>query len=167
MNSIRLYNYSFSSYRTYVLAGLFVLGNIVFPQLAHLLPNGGPILLPIYFFTLIAAYKYGWRAGILTAVLSPVINYLLFGMPMLVMLPAILIKSTILALAAAYAAKRFNTVNLLVLLLVVASYQILGSLAEWALSGSLYAALQDFRLGLLGMGIQVFGGYAVLNILKS
>ena len=150
-----------------MLAGLFVLGNIVFPQLAHLLPNGGPILLPIYFFTLIAAYKYGWRAGILTAVLSPVINYLLFGMPMLVMLPAILIKSTILALAAAYAAKRFNTVNLLVLLLVVASYQILGSLAEWALSGSLYAALQDFRLGLLGMGIQVFGGYAVLNILKS
>lgn len=150
-----------------MLAGLFVLGNIIFPQLAHLLPNGGPILLPIYFFTLIAAYKYGWRAGILTAVLSPVINYLLFGMPMLVMLPAILIKSTLLALAAAYAAKRFSTVNLLVLLLVVASYQILGSLAEWALSGSLYAALQDFRLGLLGMGIQVFGGYAVLNILKS
>ena len=48
---------SLGNSKTYVLASLFVLGNLVFPQLAHLIPQGGLIFLPIYFFTLIAAYK--------------------------------------------------------------------------------------------------------------
>ena len=74
------------------------------PQLAHLLPQGGITWLPIYFFTLVGAYKYGWRAGLLTAVVSPVANHLLFGMPAAAMLTPILVKSTLLALAAGYAA---------------------------------------------------------------
>lgn len=44
---------------TYWIAALFVIGNIALPQLCHLVPSGGPMLLPIYFFTLVAAYKYG------------------------------------------------------------------------------------------------------------
>ena len=64
-------------------------GNIVLPQLCHLVPQG-LILLPIYFFTLIGAYKYGWQVGLLTAVLSPLANHLLFGMPPAPMLAPIL-----------------------------------------------------------------------------
>ena len=66
--SIKLYALSFSQAKTYFVAALFILGNIVLPQLCHLIPQGGMILLPIYFFTLIGAYKYGWRVGLLTAV---------------------------------------------------------------------------------------------------
>lgn len=73
--------YGFTSLRTYIAVAIFVVGNIVVPQLCHLIPNGGLIFLPIYFFTLIAAFKCGWKVGLLTAVLSPVINCLLFGMP--------------------------------------------------------------------------------------
>jgi hypothetical protein len=76
--------------------------------LAHLIPGGGLMLLPIYFFTLIGAYKYGIHVGILTAVLSPVVNSLLFGMPVLVVVPAIMFKSIILAVAAALAARYFG-----------------------------------------------------------
>ncbi len=166
MNATKFYDYSFSSLRTYFLAGLFVAGNIVFPQLAHLLPNGGPIFLPIYFFTLIAAYKYGLKTGLLTAALSPVVNHLLFGMPALVMLPIILVKSALLATFAALAAKHFQKVNLLILLAVVLAYQLIGTAAEWALSGSLLVALQDFRIGLAGMAIQIVGGFAVIKLLK-
>ena len=90
--------------RTYVLASLFVLGNIALPQLCHLMPHGGHIWLPIYFFTLVGAYKYGWRVGLLTAVLSPVVNSLLFGMPAVAALPVILVKSVTLAAAAALVA---------------------------------------------------------------
>ncbi len=53
-NSLRLYTLSLRESRTYTLAGLFVIGNILLPQLCHLIPQGGLIFLPIYFFTLIA-----------------------------------------------------------------------------------------------------------------
>ncbi len=99
---------SLSNYKTYMLASLFVLGNLIFPQLAHLIPNGGFILLPIYFFTLIAAYRYGIFVGMLTAILSPLVNSLLFGMPPVAVLPAIMIKSVVLVIAASLAAKHFG-----------------------------------------------------------
>ena len=79
--SAKLYSLPFGNVKTYLFALLFVAGNILLPQLCHLLPLGGPTLLPIYFFTLVAAYKFGLRVGLLTAVLSPVVNHLLFAMP--------------------------------------------------------------------------------------
>ncbi len=163
--SIKLYALNFSQVKTYVVAVLFILGNIALPQLCHLVPQGGMILLPIYFFTLIGAYKYGWKVGLLTAVLSPVINHLLFGMPAAAVLAPILVKSTILALTAGYIATRYSKVTIALLAMVVLTYQIAGGLFEWAWTGSLAAALQDFRLGLAGMALQIFGGYAFIKYL--
>ena len=91
--SAKLYSLPFGNVKTYLFVLLFVAGNIALPQLCHLVPAGGPTLLPIYFFTLIAAYKYGFKVGLLTALLSPVINHLLFAMPAAAVLSAILIKS--------------------------------------------------------------------------
>ena len=65
--SVKLYSLKHSNVKTYLFALLFVAGNIALPQLCHLVPYGGPTLLPIYFFTLIAAYKYGFLVGLLTA----------------------------------------------------------------------------------------------------
>lgn len=163
--TVKLYSLSYSEIKTYMVAALFVAGNIVLPQLCHLIPQGGMILLPIYFFTLIAAYKFGWKAGLLTAVLSPVVNSLCFGMPALALLPVILVKSSLLAVFAALAASRFQKVSLLLLAVVVVAYQLVGGVAEWAITGSLDAALQDFRLGYPGMLLQIAGGYAVLRYL--
>lgn len=163
--SIKLYALNFSQAKTYIVAALFILGNIALPQLCHLVPQGGMILLPIYFFTLIGAYKYGWKVGLLTAVLSPVINHLLFGMPAAIVLAPILVKSTILALTAGYVATRYSKVTIALLAMVVFTYQIAGGLFEWVWTGSLAAALQDFRLGLAGMALQIFGGYAFIKYL--
>ena len=90
--SAKLYSLNYSNVKTYLFALLFIAGNIALPQLCHLIPYGGPTLLPIYFFTLIAGYKYGFRVGLLTAILSPVINHLLFAMPSEATLPVMLIK---------------------------------------------------------------------------
>ncbi|MDL2262775.1 ECF transporter S component, partial [Bacteroidales bacterium OttesenSCG-928-I21] len=95
--TVKLYSLSYRESRTYLFALLFIAGNIVLPQICHLVPDGGLTWLPIYFFTLIASYKYGLRVGLLTAVLSPVINHLLFGMPVVSLLPVILVKSSLLA----------------------------------------------------------------------
>lgn len=163
VTSTKLYALSYGQARTYPTAALFVAGNVVLPQLCHAVHLGGPTWLPIYFFTLVAAYKYGWRAGMLTAVASPLVNALLFGMPSAALLPAILLKSTLLAAAAGYAASRFGRASLALLIAVVATYQTLGTLGEWALAGDLRIALQDFRLGLPGMALQVFGGWLFIN----
>lgn len=159
----RLCTLGYRETKTYLVASLFVIGNIVLPQLFHLVPQGGVMWLPIYFFTLVGAYKYGWQVGLLTAVLSPVVNSLFFAMPHASALPAILLKSTLLALLAGYAARRFQRVSLLLVLGVVLGYQVLGTLGEWAMKGDFYLAAQDFRLGLPGMALQVVGGYLVIK----
>ena len=157
---------SLGNTKTYMLASLFVLGNLLFPQLAHLIPQGGFIFLPIYFFTLIAAYRYGLFVGMLTAIASPLINSMLFGMPPVAVLPAIMIKSVVLVLAACLAAKHFGKVSFLGVLLAVLAYQFIGTAFEWILTQDLYVALQDIRIGLPGIAIQVVGGFFVLKLLK-
>ena len=165
VSSIKLYSLNYSNVKTYIIAALFVAGNILLPQLCHLMPQGGMVWLPIYFFTLVGAYKYGWKVGLLTALLSPLCNHLMFGMPVAAVLVPIFAKSVVLALAAAFVAKRSQNLSLLLMVAVVAAYQIVGGAFEWAWSGSLAVAAQDLRLGVPGMLTQVIGGYLVLKYL--
>ena len=158
---------SYRDIRAYTMAALFVAGNIVLPQLCHLVPQGGLVWLPIYFFTLVAAYKYGLTAGLLTAIVSPIVNSSLFGMPAASMLPIILTKSVLLALAAAFIASKVHRVALWAVALAVVAYQGIGMMAEWGMTGSLTAALQDIRLGWPGMLVQIFGGFAIIKLIKK
>jgi hypothetical protein len=166
-NTAKLYSMSLAEGRAWLVAAIFVAGNIALPQLCHLLPSGGMILLPIYFFTLVAAYKYGLWVGLATAVLSPVANHLMFGMPAAASLLPILIKSVALAVAAAYAARLSGRISIVAIAGAVLACQIVGTGAEWALEGSLVGAMQDFRLGFPGMLLQVFGGWLVLRALQK
>ena len=50
--TVKLYTLPYSNVRTYLVVSLFVLGNLAMPQLFHLIPQGGMVWLPIYFFTL-------------------------------------------------------------------------------------------------------------------
>lgn len=163
MTTVRIYNLGYAEVHTYAGALLFVLGNLLLPQMFHLVPDGGRMWLPIYFFTLIGAYKYGWKLGLLTAIMSPCANSLLFGMPMPAVLPAILLKSSLLALAAGYLSHKYRKVSIGLLLLTVLAYQCLGTLGEWAMSGDFHLAMQDFRIGIPGMLLQVIGGYSFIR----
>lgn len=162
-STIKLYRYSWTELKTYVLSALFISGNILLPQIAHLVPQGGLIFLPIYFFTLLVAYKYGMAAGIMTAVLSPLINHLLFGMPPLAVLPVLLFKSVTLAVLAALVASKSQKLTMFLLALVVVGYQVVGGAFEWLYVGEFSAALQDFTLGWPGMSLQLLGGYVALK----
>ena len=119
--------------------------------------------LPIYFFTLVGAYKCGWRVGLLTAILSPLVNSAFFGMPPAAALPAILLKSTLMSIIGGYVASRFHKASILLLTVVVLSYQVIGTLGEWAMKGDFWLAVQDFRIGIPGMLLQVFGGWIFIN----
>ncbi|MDR1583937.1 MAG: ECF transporter S component [Prevotellaceae bacterium] len=163
--TVKLYSLSYKETKTYLFSFIFVAGNIVLPQICHLLPNGGLMWLPIYFFTLIAAYKYGIGVGLLTAVASPFANSLLFGMPPVGVLPVIIIKSVLLAVGAAYAARLSGKVSLLAIAMAVIAYQVIGTLVEWAIVSDFFRALKDLRIGYPGLLAQIFLGYAVLKAL--
>ena len=154
---------SLTNHSTYIFSAMFVIGNILLPQLCHLVPQGGLMLLPIYFFTLVGAYCYGINLGLLTAVLSPIVNSMLFGMPPAAALPAILVKSVSLAVVASYVAHRSQRVSIGLLALVVVAYQLVGMAFEYVYTGSLYAALQDVRLGIPGLLMQVLLGYVFIK----
>lgn len=163
--TIKFYSLDYRNTKTYLIASLFIVGNIVLPQLCHALPNGGITFLPIYFFTLIAAYKYGWKVGLLTAIFSPLVNSGLFGMPPVAVLPAILLKSVLLALSANFAAKTFQRISIFILTGVVLFYQVTGTLGEWLLTFDSSSAIQDFRIAIPGMLLQIFGGYLIVKYL--
>ena len=128
--TVKLYSLRYGEAKTYLFALLFAVGDIALPQLCHTVEMGGPTWLPIYFFTLVGAYKYGWRVGLLTAVVSPVVNSVLFGMPAPAALPAIMLKSILLAGIAGYAAYRFKRVSIILMLAVVLAYQVAGTLVR-------------------------------------
>ena len=167
VQTVKLYSLPLVSARTLFAAVVFTAANIAFPQLVHLVPGGGFVFLPIYFFTIVGAYKYGLYVGLMTAALSPLANNLLFGMPPAGVLPVIMFKSVLAAVAASYFAKRAGRVALWAVLLTVVSYQVAGSAFEWAFTGSLAAALADFRTGVPGMLLQVFAGYALLRVVTK
>ena len=158
--------YGFKEMRTYLAAAIFIVGNIVVPQLCHLIPDGGLMFLPIYFFTLIGAFKCGWKVGLLTAVLSPLINCALFGMPPVASLPAIMVKSVTLAIAAGYIGSHMKFTIWSVVLAVFA-YQLIGMLFEFFLDLNIIHALQDVRIGWPGILIQIVGGYFLLKAIEK
>lgn len=42
-STLRLYSLDYSEVKTYMVAALFIIGNIALPQLVHLMPQGGMI----------------------------------------------------------------------------------------------------------------------------
>lgn len=168
MNTITVQKeqFGFREARTYLAAAVFVVGNIVVPQLCHLIPNGGLMFLPIYFFTLVGAFKYGWKVGLITAILSPLVNCALFGMPPVASLPAILVKSISLAVAAGLIGKHM-CFSIWSVVLAVVAYQLVGMTFEFLTTMNLTYALQDVRIGWPGILIQIVGGYFLLKAIEK
>jgi uncharacterized membrane protein len=151
----------------YAFALLFTAGNIILPYLCHTIPDGGKILLPLFFFTLISSYKFGVKAGLLTAVISPLLNNLLFGNPPTAMLFDIISKSVMLVFIASYISKKTQKISLILLTAVVLFYQLAGGLFQWIISGSIQNSYSSFIIGIPGMIIQVILGFAILITLKD
>jgi uncharacterized membrane protein len=158
---------SLKKIQLYTFALLFSAGNLIFPYICHSVPNGGKILLPLFFFTLIASYKFGFKTGLLTAIISPLLNNLLFGNPPSAMLFDIISKSIFLAIAASYISNKTKKISVLLLALVVLSYQFAGSLTQLIITGSFEHVYSSFIIGIPGMVLQIVFGFAILLFLKD
>lgn len=162
-NNGRTLSLALSERRTYATAAALVAGNILLPLVCHLVPHGGQMFLPIFFFTLVGAYKYGVVVGMATAVLSPILNALLTGMPTMAMLPPMLVQSVLLAVAASLAGRRVGHASLAALVAVVVPVQLTGLLIERLMMGATAPFAHTLLLVAPGMALQVLGGYIILR----
>ena len=152
------------SYKPYLWATAFVAGNILFPQLFHAVGLGGKAFLPILFFTLIAASRFGVACGILTAVASPLINNLLFGMPGAEMLAVIVVKAVVLATVVGLFVQHKGRLTMGAGLLGVAHYQVVRLAVFVPLPGSLSAAWGDVAISWPGMVLQLVAVWVLTRI---
>ena len=111
--------------------------------------------MPILFFTLIAAARYGWVCGLLTAVASPLINHLLFGMPAADMLVVLSVKSVVLASVIGFTMYKTGKLSLLSGLGAIAAYQLAGMLCLGMMTGSWNAAWADVMVSWPAMLVQI------------
>lgn len=163
--TLKLHSLDYSDLKTYKMALLFIVANLIFPQICHCFGSGA-VWLPIYFFTLVGAYKYGWKVGLLTALASPLASHALFGMPAGIMLPVVMARSVVLALLAGIVSSHYQRVALPLLAMVVALAFLLGGLADLMLRGDVFCAWQLQLVGIPGMLLQVFGGYVALKCME-
>lgn len=70
----------------------FISFAVAFPVLAHLFGLPIFVILPMHWTVLMAGMIYGWRAGLIAGIASPLLSFLLTGMPLPQLLPLILIE---------------------------------------------------------------------------
>jgi len=164
--SVPLRPLALTDLRFYLFTALFAAGNLLVPLAFHTVPSAGPTFLPLFWFTLVAGWQGGPVSALVVALLSPVLNNLVIGMPTAVMLPIVLTKSVALGLAAALLAWRLKTVSLPGLVLAVILMQILGMAAQLGAGMPLAVCGADQVQGLPGDLILVGGGYLLLRLLN-
>ena len=137
---------------------------MVLPQLFHLIPQGGIIFAPLSFVILAGAYKFGWKTGVLAAVLSPLVNHFVFGLPAWGILQVMTLKLVVLALVAGLVAQHFKTVSLPLIIGVVLLSMAIGCVGEYLLTGGIETTIADVTIGWPGLLLQIFGTWLILKL---
>lgn len=154
---------SYAQWKAAATVILYVILALALPGLCHLLPSGGARWLPVCFLTLIVAWRYGLRVGLVAAVGIPVVHALLFGMPTAAALPLLVVKAAVVAVAASLVSRHVAEATLAAVALAVVASQIVGGLAAWLIVGTWHAAVADVTTGWPGLLAQVVGGWLLLR----
>lgn len=162
--NVRLYTLNYDEAKTYMWATVFVACNLVLPQVFHLIPQGGIIFSPLSLVILAGAYKFGWKTGLLAALLSPSVNHLLTGMPATEVLPVMTMKLAVLSVIAGLTAQYFKKASLPIIIGVVLVCKAVECVGELLLTGGIEATVTDFTMGWPGLLLQVFGTWLLLKL---
>ena len=139
---------------------------MILPQLFHLIPNGGVIFAPLSAVILMGSYKFGWKVGTLSALSSPMVNHFIFGMPSTDVVLIMTAKLLIIALVASWAAHRFQSKSIWILVSVVLLSTLLGGGAEWLFTHQISATIADFTIGWPGLLLQVVATYLFVRLVR-
>jgi len=98
----------YTNIRSYLLTALFVLLSVLVPWVFHQFHLAGPTFLPMHIFVLIAGLLFGWRAGLIVGLLTPLSSYAVSGMPALTILPQLIIELSAYGAIAGILREKYN-----------------------------------------------------------
>jgi len=90
----------YTDIRSYVFTLGFVLLAVLVPWVCHQFHLAGATFLPMHVFVLLAGVVFGWRAGLIVGLLTPLASYAVSGMPVLRILPQIVAELSAYGLVA-------------------------------------------------------------------
>ncbi|MEF9941185.1 MAG: hypothetical protein RSA90_06895 [Lachnospiraceae bacterium] len=92
-----------------VYSALFIALGLLIPRIFHVMgPNAGKMFLPMYYSVVLAALLLPMRFTIPVAVCTPILSYILTGMPAIPMLYVLLCELVIYAIVANLLIRRYN-----------------------------------------------------------
>ena len=94
--------------RSYLLTATFVMLAVLVPWLFHQFHLAGPTFLPMQIFVLLAGLLFGWRAGLLVGLLTPLVSYFISGMPAVNILPQVIIEVSAYGLIAGLLREKYH-----------------------------------------------------------
>lgn len=90
----------YTDVRSYLITVVFVTLGVTVPWEFHQFHLAGATYLPMHLFALAAGLAFGWRAGMITGLLSPLVSFAISGMPVLNILPQVVVEITAYGLVA-------------------------------------------------------------------
>ncbi len=90
----------YTDIRSYALTLGFIALDVAVPWSFHQFHLAGTTFLPMHIFALIAGLLFGWRAGLIVGLLTPIASYTVSALPVLRILPQITIELTAYGLVA-------------------------------------------------------------------
>lgn len=135
----------YTDIRSYVFTVVFVALSVATPWVFHQFHLAGPTFLPMHIFVLIAGLLFGWRAGLVVGLFTPLISYLVSGMPVARILPQIVIELCAYGLVAGILREKFNL------------------RAVWSLLGAMIAGRLALLIGVVVMYFALGGFYSPLG----
>ena len=152
-----------------IFSAVFTLLAVATPTVIHYFSgvDGGRTFLPMPFFVILAGLLLGWRAGLATALMSPIVSYLLSGMPMVDILPFIILQLAAYGAVAGTMREKHNAI-ISVAGAILAGWAIIGiSMFLFSKMNAWSYVIQGVRAGLLGIIIQLIAIPAIVFLIQS
>lgn len=140
-----------------VLSAVFTALAVSAPAVIHYFAgvDGGRTFLPMPFFVLAAGLLLGWRAGLATAIASPVLSYLISGMPLLDILPFVTLQLIVFGMVAGMMKEKYDSF-LSITAAIIAGWIVIGvSLFFFSKMNAIFYVSQGIKAGIWGIAFQL------------
>lgn len=128
---------TYTNVRSYIFTVVFIGLAVATPWVFHQFYLAGPTFLPIHIFVLLAGLLFGWRAGLIVGLFTPLVSYGITGMPPSTVLPQIVVELVFYGLVAGILREKLHL-------------RVIWSLIGAMIAGRLILLLTVFALSIFG-----------------
>ncbi len=128
---------TYTNVRSYIFTVVFIGLAVATPWVFHQFYLAGPTFLPMHIFVLLAGLLFGWRAGLIVGLFTPLVSYGITGMPPSTVLPQIVVELAFYGLVAGILREKLHL-------------RVIWSLIGAMIAGRLILLLTVFTLSVFG-----------------